>query len=165
MVRTASEGPLDLPLGISQELWRGGWHYSHSALEQSPTRRFSRSGRSQLTLTPHRPKEVTTLSTSSSWPPIYILITFLGKPSRPHSARQAAGKAHRALWQRWRGQACWPAEHQPLGWGISLLGPVWIPQPLLLPAPTHPVSSPTPALLTPTSISSQTLTGLALCRT
>lgn len=118
-----------------------------------------------LSLTLHRPKEVTTLSTSSSWPPIYILITFLGNPSRPHSAWQAAGKTHRALWQRWRGQACWPAEHQPLGWRTSLLGPVWIPQPLLQPAPTHPVSSPTPALLTPTPISRQFHTGLALCRT
>lgn len=55
---------------------------------------------------------MTTLSTSSSWPPIYILITFLGKPSRPHSAWQAAGKTHRALWQRWRGQTCWSAKQQ-----------------------------------------------------
>lgn len=81
---------------------------SHSGPEQSPTRRFSRLGQSKLT--PYRPEEVTTLSTSSSWPPIYILITFLGKPSRPHSAWQAAGKTHRALWQRWRGQARRPAE-------------------------------------------------------
>lgn len=72
--------------------------HSHSAPEQSPTRRFSWLGQSKLTPTLHRPEEVTTLSTSSSWPPIYILITFLGKPSRPHSAWQAAGKTHRALW-------------------------------------------------------------------
>ena len=69
---------------------------------------------------------MTTLSTSSSWPPIYILITFLGKPSRPHSAWQAAGKTHRALWQRRRDQACWPAEQQPPAWGTSLQGPAWI---------------------------------------
>lgn len=102
-----------------------------------------------LTPTLHRPEEVTTLSTSSSWPPIYILITFLGKPSRPHSAWQAAGKTHRALWQRWRGQACWPAEQQPLGWGTSLQGLAWIPQPRQLQAaPTYP-RAPTPSPLAP----------------
>lgn len=84
-----------VPRGISWGLRRPGWHCSHSASEQSPTGIFSRSGRSQLT--PHRPEEVTTLSTSSSWPPIYILITFLGKPSRPHSAWQAAGKTRSTM--------------------------------------------------------------------
>lgn len=77
---------------------------SHSVPQQSPTRRLSRLGQSRPA--PYRPEEVTTLSTSSSLPPIYILITFLGIPSRPHSHSpwQAAGKSHRALWQRWRGQ-------------------------------------------------------------
>lgn len=83
---------------------------NHSVPQQSPTRRLFRLGQSRPAS--YRPEEVTTLSTSSSRPPIYILITFLGKPSRPHSAWQAAGKTHRALWQRWRGQPGLPASKQ-----------------------------------------------------
>lgn len=116
--------------------------HCHFAPEQSPTRRFCWLGQCKLTQTPHRPEEVTTLSTSSSCPPptplIYILITFLGKPSRPHSAWQAAGRTHRALWQRWRGQACRPAKQQPWDRGTSLPRPAWIPQPCQLQPPARP---------------------------
>lgn len=139
--------------------------HCHFAPEQSPTRRFCWLGQCKLTQTPHRPEEVTTLSTSSSCTPpplIYILITFLGKPSRPHSAWQAAGKTHRALWQRWRGQACRPAKQQPWDRGTSLPRPAWIPQPgQLQPPPRSPSPAPhtpTSALLTPVPISSQTYT-------
>lgn len=71
VVKRASEAPQDLPHEASPisagPAEREAGIYRHSAPEQSPTRRFSRLG--QWKLTPHRPGEVTTLSTSSSCPP------------------------------------------------------------------------------------------------